>query len=829
LGALVLQRLVTFDQEQRFFGNVATGVAGRKPLSSFRFLRDLLGKPFGCKEQLRLTASGFPYAFRATDRGSIAVEVPEKGVFSVEELVAMLLEYTRKLGEKAALESVGPALAAGAFAKDAVIAIPEFWSVQQRQALVDAAGIAGVNVLALVGSNSASALQYGIDRPLALNESATICFYDVGSSSTVASIVKYSAFEEIKLRQNKTISQYEVLGIGYSNVLAGRAFDEILLKLFAQQFAEQTKNKHSAQSILENGKVASRLRAMAQKAKEVLSANSETPVFVESLIHDIDFKSHITRDQFYELASSLFEEVPKPIHQALAQANIQLSDLNSILLVGGGTRIPKIQELLKQASGKNELNQNLNADEAPAFGSALKAANLSTQFRVRPYGATDLFPFPIGIRIDGKGTESFSKRASLFPKNSPFSYPSKRKTIQFEYGGDVEISASYDSVSDALPLPEDTDPVFARFQVTKVDEKLKNLLEKEKGKLTRGPKVSVSFQLNTHGILDLVAARGEVTLEIERFKPIVKSENKTVTLNATAEANDETAEESEKSSDDAESLEEDSREEPVSSTDSKPEPIREKEIVNITKSFLLSIEKLPPLAGVKFLNKKEISKSQEVLETYNEIDRKTMERGKALNTLEGFIYSARDKLNNDNDISVVSTPEQRSKLLASLEEAENWIYDNDEPESVEKYQTKLSSLRAVYDPIAFRASELTKRPESIEALESIAGVINKQLSSALDWLPDSDKEGIRKECTEALDWIKHKDQEQSKLAFHEELVFTSDDVYFKVKSLKRSLEILLRKPKPKPKPVEVNVTDSSNSTDSEKPSDEDKKPDKDEL
>jgi hypothetical protein len=148
---------------------------------------------------------------------------------------------------------------------------------------------------------------------------------------------------------------------------------------------------------------------------------------------------------------------------------------------------------------------------------------------------------------------------------------------------------------------------------------------------------------------------------------------------------------------------------------------------------------------------------------------------------------------------------------------------------VEKYQTKLSSLRAVYDPIAFRASELTKRPESIEALESIAGVINKQLSSALDWLPDSDKEGIRKECTEALDWIKHKDQEQSKLAFHEELVFTSDDVYFKVKSLKRSLEILLRKPKPKPKPVEVNVTDSSNSTDSEKPSDEDKKPDKDEL
>ena len=176
----------------------------------------------------------------------------------------------------------------------------------------------------------------------------------------------------------------------------GNKFTNRLVAHFVDLFIEKYPQH---EDIKTNKRALAKIRKKAEKIKTVLSANEEIPVFINSLYKDIDYSVHITRKTLEELCSDLFERIIVPVTEVLDAANITASDLDTIELLGGGVRIPKIQFELKRLLGVESLGAHLNGDEAMALGAAFHGANLSTAFRVRHVGMTDVSPYPVGVRL----------------------------------------------------------------------------------------------------------------------------------------------------------------------------------------------------------------------------------------------------------------------------------------------------------------------------------------------------------------------------------------------------------------------------------------------
>merc|ERR1719471_2529763 len=306
----------------------------------------------------------------------IRIQFGEDKSFAVEEVVAMYL--------KQAQSSAMAYLDSSSLIRDCVITVPDFWTTKERSALLNAADLAGLNVLSLINENSAAALHYGVERNYEVNKTENFVIYNMGSTSTKVSIVKYDAFlKSITKRKNKTVGQVTVLSQAWDETLGGNAFDMVLvsqLKIAAES--------DMSTDFTDNFRAMGRLREAAKKAKFKLSANRETTVRITSLYDDMDFKHKVTREDFWKSSESLFNRVLAPVEIALERAGLEKEDLEGIVLMGGGSRVPKIQELLVEFLDK-PLKRDLNTDEAAALGAAFRAANESTTFRVRQIGFVD--------------------------------------------------------------------------------------------------------------------------------------------------------------------------------------------------------------------------------------------------------------------------------------------------------------------------------------------------------------------------------------------------------------------------------------------------------
>ncbi|KAL8157574.1 hypothetical protein AgCh_002328 [Apium graveolens] len=287
---------------------------------------------------------------------------------------------------------------------NAVVTIPAYFNDSQRQATKDAATIAGLNVLCLLVEPTAAAVAYGLDKNLT-NSSAgekTVLIFDLGGGTFDVSLLKIK----------KDI--FEVLATAGNTHLGGEDFDDRLLNHFVEEF----KRKHK-KDISNNAKSLRRLRNACEKAKRILSHNAMTTIDVDSLYDRIDYSTKITRARFEDLNLDMFRSCLETVEKCLVDAGMDKNSVHDVVLVGGSTRIPKVQDLLQQFFDRRDLCKNINPDEAVAYGAAVQAAILSGEGNqnIKNLVLYDVTPLSLGLAVKGALMSVIIPRNTTFPNS----------------------------------------------------------------------------------------------------------------------------------------------------------------------------------------------------------------------------------------------------------------------------------------------------------------------------------------------------------------------------------------------------------------------------
>lgn len=281
----------------------------------------------------------------------------------------------------------------------AVITVPAYFNDSQRQATKDAGVIAGLDVLRIVNEPTAAALAYGLDKNLSGEKNVLI--YDLGGGTFDVSILTIDEG-----------SVFEVQSTAGDTHLGGEDFDNRMVDHFVKEF----KRKYQ-RDITSNNRALRRLRTACERAKRTLSSSTEASIEIDSLYDGVDYYTKITRARFEELCSDLFKSTMEPVERSLTDAKLDKSKIHDIVLVGGSTRIPKIQKLLSDFMGGKELNRSINPDEAVAYGAAIQAAILSgdRSDAIKDVLLIDVAPLSLGIETAGGVMTNLIDRNSRIP------------------------------------------------------------------------------------------------------------------------------------------------------------------------------------------------------------------------------------------------------------------------------------------------------------------------------------------------------------------------------------------------------------------------------
>lgn len=423
--------------------------------------------------------------------GQIGVKVNYLGEpteFSYTQLVGA---YLGKLRDTAAAELKQAV-------SDVVIAVPGFYTDVQRRALLDACQIAGLNPLRLINDTTAIALGYGItkaDLPEDPENARNVVFIDVGHSCYSVAVVAFSK------------GQLTVKGTAHDRNFGGRDFDYALVQHFAKEFDAKYKV-----DCFSSPKAIFRLTAGCERLKKVLSANSEAPINVESLVPDVDANGSLTREEFEKLIAPLLDRFNGPLETALKQAGLTLDQIDSVELVGGSTRVPAIKERIQAFFGK-PLSYTLNQDEAVARGATFACASLSPVFRVREFAVQDITPYPIQVNWEKEaGNPDEDTELVVFKEGNDI--PST-KLLTFYRQGPFSINAKYDP--SGKTVPPGTNPEIGRLTVKGVEKTASGDLAC----------VKVKTRLNLHGILSFEGAYQVEEVEKEEVVTTGEGEEKT--------------------------------------------------------------------------------------------------------------------------------------------------------------------------------------------------------------------------------------------------------------------------------------------------------------
>ncbi|MBA0839808.1 hypothetical protein Goarm_005503 [Gossypium armourianum] len=803
--------LVAFQSETRLLGEEAAGIVARYPDKVFSNLRDMIGKPY---QDVKRSADSMylPFDVVEDSRGAAKIRVSSDVSYSVEELLGMILKYASNLAEFHSKVTV----------KDAVISVPPYFGQAERKGLLKAAEMAGINVISLINEHSGAALQYGIDKDFS-NESRHVILYDMGSSSTYAALVFYSAYNSKEYGKTVSVNQFQVKDVRWDSELGGQNMELRLVEYFADEFNKQVGN---GVDVRKHPKAMAKLKKQVKRTKEILSANTAAPISVESLYDDRDFRSTITREKFEELCADLWDKSLVPVKEVLKHSGLKADDIYAVELIGGATRVPKLQATLQEYFGRKDLDKHLDADEAIVLGSALHAANLSDGIKLnRKLGMVDGSSYGFVVELDGADlSKDEATRLLLVPRMKKL--PSKIfKSIN--HGKDFEVSLAYDR-EDLLP-PGITSPVFAHHAVSG----LTDTAEKYSSRNLSAPiKTNLHFSLSRSGILSLDQADAviQITEWIEVPKKNLNVENTTsASPNASVDngANS-TSEESNSNSesDGGVSNGSNSTVEEPSTTDLGTERKLKK------RTFKIPLKIVEKTTGPGMpLSKESLAEAKRRLEALDKKDAERRRTAELKNNLEEYIYATKEKLETSEDFEKVSSNDERQSVIKKLDEVQEWLYTDGEDASASEFQDRLNSLKATADPIFFRFKELTARPEAVEVARQYLSDLKQTIrgwETEKPWLPKDRIDELSTSMDKLKTWLDEKEAEQKKTSGYSTPVFTSEEVYEKVFNLQDKAASIKRIPKPKPKvekPVKNETeTKSENTTSSEKDTSENDKP-----
>uniref|UniRef100_A0A034VZY9 Heat shock 70 kDa protein 4 n=1 Tax=Bactrocera dorsalis TaxID=27457 RepID=A0A034VZY9_BACDO len=729
---------VAFDGKKRIIGVAAKNQQVTNMKNTVSGFKRLLGRKFN-DPHVQRELNSIPTKVDQRTDGSIGYKVnylDQEQYFSPEQLTAMLFTKLKETSTTALQAQVN----------DCVIACPAYFTNSERKALLDAAQIAGLNVLRLMNETTATALSYGFYKQDLPDESKprNVVFVDCGNSSLQVSVC---AFTKGKLKM--LASAWDQIG--------GRDFDNVLAEHFAKEFYDRYKLNAKT-----NPRAYLRLLTEIEKLKKQMSANStKLPINIECFMDDVDVSSSMQRSQMEDLSSHLFKRVEMTFIKLLQDSKLSLDDIHSVEVVGGTTRIPAIKQLIEQVFGK-PASTTLNQDESVSRGAALQCAIMSPAVRVREFGVTDIQNYAVKVSWDGEGSQAGGE-IEVFPAfhSAPFS-----RLLTLNRKEPFSMTVQY---AQSIPFP---DPVIGKWFI-------KDVKPNERGE---HQEVKVKVRINHHGLV-LISSASLVDKKEEE------------TANAGVAAGEQNLAPS--------SEEKGNAGDQQQQTGNGGEPMDVQQEGSDKKKKSTKLIELPMEVKTHGFSSPDLQNlvQQEAKMIAN--DARETQRVDARNALEEYVYDMRNKLQG-GPLERYVLEADREAICSQLNDLENWLYEEGEDCDRDTYVNKLKGLHTQTDPIKERANDYENAPTAFDELNHSIQVARASINEfkkgapKYDHLTEAEFLNISEAADKAQKWL---DSNMAKFTqtprMHDSPVKVAD-IRHEVQTLNACVNSVINRPKPKP-------------------------------